>query len=146
MSDIPKNSINLLSSLLDSIDKKSGKCADLALVENKVTAVSSSSAVKVAANWASFVDATSGKTYYHDYSTNTTQWDKPEGFVELAPAYNITSTISAAEANKQMLAAAQDALNRDYAATASFNRQKGHFANMGSDSYWETVRISLSLV
>ncbi|KAF4316862.1 hypothetical protein BBO99_00007720 [Phytophthora kernoviae] len=37
-----------------------------------------------AAQWTKFVDASSGKPYYHNTSTGTTQWEEPEEFDETA--------------------------------------------------------------
>lgn len=122
-----------LSKLLDTIDQKSGKVANLALTNQSALDVLSNVERKLPDNWASFVDPTSKKTYYHNYSTGVTQWDKPEGFVEV-----IASSNSALIPDPETVAEDEIALSaKSYQATASFNKANGRFANMGDDTYWQ---------
>ena len=122
-----------LSRLLDTIDQKSGKVANLALTNQTAQDVLSTVDRKLPDNWASFVDPTSKKTYYHNYSTGVTQWDKPEGFVEV-----VASSSSALLPDPEAVVEDEIALSaKNYQATASFNKANGRFANMGDDTYWQ---------
>jgi hypothetical protein len=130
-----------LSSLLDSIDKKTGNYSDVHLVENKKAVVAPivSSALK-ADNWAAFPDPTTGVTYYHNFTTNVTQWDKPDGFVELTKAYIQPAAEIPTAAT--VLQQHQATMNNEYAVKASFNKSRGSFEHTGGDDYWQTVSFS----
>ncbi len=132
-----------MASLLDSIDKKTGNYSDVHLVDSKaVVAPIVSSSVK-ADNWAAFPDPTTGATYYHNFTTNVTQWDKPEGFVELTKAY-IQPALEIPTA-ATILQHHQSTINSEYAVKATFNKNRGSFEHTGGDDYWQTVNFHQSI-
>ncbi|KAG7401934.1 hypothetical protein PHYBOEH_009514 [Phytophthora boehmeriae] len=54
------------------------------------------SATAAVTQWTKFMDASSGKPYYHNASTGTTQWEKPEDFhVAAAPEVRAGPQVSA---------------------------------------------------
>lgn len=81
--------------------------------------------------WYEFVDPASGKSYYHNYSTQTTSWEKPASFVP----HNAYLGPSAASASSAVPGAADP---QGTAFRAFFNRNDGRFT--GQD-YWDSVSL-----
>jgi hypothetical protein len=74
--------------------------------------------------WYEFIDPASGKSYYHNYKTQETSWEKPVSFVPyVVPA----TTVNAYDAG-------------NYTTTAFFNAQDGRFGGVGT-SHWEQVFV-----
>eukprot|EP00981_Chlorochromonas_danica_P003862 scaffold732_cov192-Ochromonas_danica.AAC.1 len=81
--------------------------------------------------WYEFVEPASGKSYYHNYSTQTTSWEKPASFVPhnayLGPSANTTASSTAVLPETDPTAF-----------RAFFNRNDGRFT--GQD-YWDSKGI-----
>eukprot|EP01039_Chlorochromonas_danica_P010287 gene10287-11384_t len=134
MTSRPEDSILALASVLNRIDRVSGRSAETALTatgavpnnkQKQTTAALSSSL------WYEFVEPASGKSYYHNYSTQTTSWEKPASFVPhnayLGPSANTTASSTAVLPETDPTAF-----------RAFFNRNDGRFT--GQD-YWDSKGI-----
>lgn len=126
MADQNWDSILLLSKVLDKVDSKSTISNKKPKIENvKLTSVTSAPSII----WYEFHDAASGKYYYHNYGTNSTQWEKPTDgkIIPYTPP----------PPQQPPVVAVADEEEPKYTAVASFNRQKGSFSHSGAMSYWE---------
>jgi hypothetical protein len=73
--------------------------------------------------WYEFKDVTSGKSYYHNYVTNTTQWVKPDANDIVPPPAPLTRPVEDVPVER-----------------AYFSKGSGHFSHTGSQSYWAKAR------
>lgn len=87
--------------------------------------------------WYEFIDPSSGKSYYHNYVSQQTSWEKPETFIPFAapPPAAAVLTNSIPLANSTSSAA-------DYRVVGFFNQNNGRFT--GNQSYWDQVSDTYS--
>ncbi len=89
--------------------------------------------------WYEFIDASSGSSYYHNYITNETSWDKPDNFVPYTPPAVVPLATSALP----YYPIPAEASYTDYSAVAYFNQNDGRFGGVGH-SHWEQVITLIS--
>lgn len=98
-----------LASLLDQIDSSKKNEDD--------------KAPRLISVWYEFFDQKSQKSYYHNYVTNQTQWDKPDtDRAEIIPPVSLTDTSSDIPVER-----------------AFFSKASGRFSHAGSQSYWQKM-------
>jgi hypothetical protein len=129
-----------LASVLDRIDNVKRVKTDHpdAKHEDKEVIPFTSSSIDINAagslqppQWYEFVDDTSGKSYYHNYTTNETSWETPESFVPFSRSYPTTSS-------SMYMGSGLASTSTDYSTTAYFNSQDGRFGGVGNN-HWEQV-------
>jgi hypothetical protein len=95
--------------------------------------------------WHEFIDPSSGKSYYHNYTTGQTSWDKPAHFIPfvapIAPAaFPLAAAAGAAIAGGMTPSSSSLATTgsyQDYRSVAYFNSNNGRYT--GNTNYWEKV-------
>lgn len=75
--------------------------------------------------WYEFIEPSSGKSYYHNYVTNETSWEKPTSFIPYTKPIQPNEGLSATSLDK----------DNNYSFVASFGKNSGRFS--GASSYWE---------
>lgn len=85
--------------------------------------------------WYEFLDASSGKRYYHNYLSQQTSWEKPKSFV----AYVVPPPATHALPSSIPLTSAL-ASGADYRAVGYFNQNNGKYT--GNTSYWDQVSLN----
>jgi len=120
------NNILSLASVLDRIE--SVKPKDTPADSTAPSSSSVSTLLEISKtqeiHWYEYIDPNTGKSYYHNFNTGETAWEKPEQFNPYLP-----STSSAKQQN--------------YSSGAFFNQGDGRFTVSGTTNYWEQVSLGL---
>lgn len=91
--------------------------------------------------WYEFIDASSGSSYYHNYITNETSWDKPDNFVPYTPP----AVVPLATSSLPYYPIPAETSYTDYSAVAYFNQNDGRFGGVGHSHWEQVITLILSL-
>jgi hypothetical protein len=129
---------SVLSKLVDTVS------SDVMTSNREISAIKSS----VNNIWRRYFDYGSNRWYYHNLDTNTTQWERPQEFVEVDQdlIVNAQTPIAQEQHIPRPYSSARSGAE-DYRCIATFNQRSGKFCagTLGPDedalNYWKKVRI-----
>lgn len=139
--------VSALCSLLDRIDSKkvprTNNAGDVALSRTAAALATKPAQINLAAQpivlWHEFIDASSGKSYYHNYETKETTWEKPTTFIPAIPV----ATVASIPVTSHVEIARSSSTADDYRATGFFNAKDGRYTGQSSRHFTQVMNSLL---